>query len=64
MDDWMNWGGWRWISPILGMAVGFYFGWDVRGMHERFKRFRADLAEWKAAQAKAAAEMEGPGDDA
>lgn len=61
MDDaFLNWGGWRWVAPILGMVIGGYFGWDIRGTHERMKRFREETAEWQERQAKAAAEMEGP----
>lgn len=26
-NGWENWIGWRWISPLLASAIGFYWGW-------------------------------------
>lgn len=34
-EDWMNWKGWGWIFAPINMAIGVWFGWDVRGTHER-----------------------------
>lgn len=64
MDDlsWMNWGGWRWVSAVLSMAIGFYFGWSTRGVHEMHRRWREDFEASRARQAEAAAKMEGPSD--
>jgi len=39
---WMDWDGWRWISPVLAMGIGVYFGWDARG-HRWRERAAHDL---------------------
>ncbi len=52
---WMNWDGWRWIAPFLGLAIGFYFGWDTRGWRERHKRMMReteDILAWRAENVK------------
>jgi hypothetical protein len=41
--DWMNWGGWHWISMPYIMFVGACVGWSIRGTHERSKRWKAEL---------------------
>lgn len=36
MDSaWMNWEGWRFVAPALGVAVGIFIGWDARGFRTR-----------------------------
>lgn len=57
MDDlsWMNWGGWRWLAPFFGMAIGFWMGWSQHAFHARMKaladrktRAAVGLVEWLA----------------
>lgn len=60
--SWMNWEGWRWVSLTLVTGIAFFCGWSSRGSWDRIRVLRARLAEMRAAQAKAAAEMEGPDD--
>lgn len=61
MDDgsWMNWDGWRVVSIVIATAIAFWSGWSSHGSWIRIRELRARLAELRAAQAKAAAEMEG-----
>lgn len=33
--EWMNWEGWRWIAPLIGLAQGIAFGWYMRALKAR-----------------------------
>lgn len=45
MDSaWMNWEGWRFVAPALGILVGIFIGWDARGFRSRLD---VNLAQYR-----------------
>lgn len=55
-DDWLNWKGWGWIASPINMAIGICYGWTIRGQYERSRRFREEVAAWRAERERRARE--------